>query len=441
MGYVGLSTAVCFADKGFKTIISTNDPEKVEMVKKGMSPFYEPQLDALLKKVIKNGSLKAIVGRKEAVLETDISFITVGTPTNPDGSINLKFVQEASKEIGEALKEKGSTHLIVVKSTVPPGTTENLVKKIIEKESGKICGQHFFLCFNPEFLREGSAIHDTLNPDYIVIGGDGKKSAEVLENLYNKFYEKNVPQPPIIKTNIPTAELIKYANNSFLATKVSFINTIANICEKVPGVDVTKVAEAIGKDHRIGPYFLNAGLGWGGSCFPKDLKAIIAFSKKLGYKPTLLESVFKVNEEQVKFTVQKVKRELKNLKGQKIAILGLAFKPETDDVREARSIKIINALLKQGAKITAYDPVATSNAKMLLKEKIGYAISIEECLKDADCAILVTEWEEFKKLKPEDFTRNMRNPIIIDGRRIYNPEIFSHKLRYIAIGLGEKDNA
>jgi len=438
MGYVGLCTAVCFANQGFKTIISTNDPEKIRMVKKGKPPFYEPQLEELLKKAIKTKNLTAIVGRKKAIRETNISFITVGTPTNPDGSVNLTFIEETSKEIGEALKEKESSHLIVVKSTVPPGTTENLVKKTIEKTSGKTCGKHFQLCFNPEFLREGNAIYDTLNPDYIAIGEHDKKSGDTLEQLYKKFHNKHTP--PIIRTNLPTAELIKYANNAFLATKISFINTFANICEKIPSADVTKIAEAIGKDHRINPHFLNAGLGWGGSCFPKDVKALITFSKKLGYTPTLIQATQKTNQDQIKFTIQKTQKQLKTLKGKQIAILGLAFKPNTDDMREARSTKIIRQLLKQGAKITAYDPMATQNAKKILKQKINYASSAIECLKNADCAILVTEWDEFKKLKPEDFTKNMRNPILIDGRRIYNPQEFYKKLHYIAIGLGKPQN-
>jgi len=435
MGYVGLCTAVCFANGGFKTIISTKDPEKIKMAKKGIPSFYEPQLEELLKKAIKTKNLKAVVGRKGAILETDISFITVGTPSQPDGSVDLRFVEETAKEIGEALKEKENSHLVVVKSTVPPGTTENLVKTNIEKQSGKTCGRHFQLCFNPEFLREGNAIYDTLHPDYIVIGEHDKKSGDTLEQVYKQFYSKSTP--PIVRTNLPTAELIKYANNAFLATKISFINTLANVCEEIPGTDVTKVAEAIGKDHRITPYFLGAGLGWGGSCFPKDVKAFIALSKKLGYNPTLIQATQKANQDQIKFTIQKVKNELKTLKGRKLAILGLAFKPDTDDMREARSIEIITQLLKQGAKITAYDPMATSNAKEILKERVSYASSAIECLKNADCAVLVTEWNEFKKLEPEDFTKNMRKPILIDGRRIYNPERFSKKLRYVAIGLGK----
>jgi len=435
LGPVGLCTAACFAAKGYKVTASEIDKAKAIQIKKGKPPFYELNLNEMLQETIKSGNLKIVTSNEEAILQSDITFITVGTPTKPDGNINLAYIINASESIGKALKKKKELHLIAVKSTVTPGTTENTVKPILEKNSGKKCGKDFLLCVNPEFLSEGNAIRGTLNPDYIAIGGHNKKSTETLENLYREFHKENLP--PIIKTNIPTAELIKYANNAFLATKISLTNTIANICEKTPNTDITKIAEAIGKDHRINPHFLNAGLGWGGSCFPKDLKAFITYSKKLGYNPTLIQATYKANEDQIKFTIQKIKRELKTLKGKKIAILGLAFKPDTDDIREARSTKIINQLLKQGATIKAYDPMATSNTKKIFKQKIKYASSAIDCLKDADCAVLVTEWEEFKKLMPEDFTQNMRNPILIDGRRIYNPEKFSKKLRYIAIGLGE----
>jgi UDPglucose 6-dehydrogenase len=432
---VGLCTAVCFAAKGYKVTASEIDTIKANQIEKGKPPFYELNLKEMLQETIKSGNLKIVTDNEEATLQSDITFITVGTPTRPDGNIDLSYVANASKDIGKTLKKKKETHLIAVKSTVTPGTTLNIVKPILEKNSNKKCCRDFFLCFNPEFLVEGNAIRGTLNPDYIVIGGYERESMETLENLYKEFYDENLPS--IIKTNIPTAELIKYANNAFLATKISLINTMANICEKTPGTDVTKVAQAIGKDHRINPYFLNAGLGWGGSCFPKDLKAFITYTKKLGYEPTLIQAAYKANQDQIKFTIQKVKKELKTLKGKKIAILGLAFKPNTDDIREARSIEIITQLQKRGAYISAYDPRASSNTKKVLKEKVSCAPSAIDCLKDADCAILVTEWEEFKKLKPEDFRRNMRNPILIDGRRIYDPEKFSKELRYVAIGLGE----
>jgi len=310
-----------------------------------------------------------------------------------------------------------------------------VVKPILEKHSKKNCGSDFGLCMNPEFLREGSALHDTMHPDRIIIGEYDKKSGDVLDALYKDFYSEETP--PTIRTNLPTAELIKYANNAFLATKISFINTIANICEKIPGADITIVAKGIGLDRRINPQFLRAGLGYGGSCFPKDVKALIAFSNQLGYIPTILQAVQEVNENQAKHAVEKARERLGELRGKRIAILGLSFKPNTDDMREARSIPIINQLIKEGASVTAYDPVAISNAKSIFKNEIRYASSPVECLKDADCCIIVTEWQEFKKLTPKDFIQNMRQPILMDGRRIYNPRRFSEKLMFRAIGLGQ----
>jgi UDPglucose 6-dehydrogenase len=315
-----------------------------------------------------------------------------------------------------------------------PETTQDIVKPILEKESKKKCGSDFGLCMNPEFLRQGSAFEDTLHADRVVIGEYDKKSGDTLENLYKDFYGKNTP--PIIRTTLSTAELIKYASNALLATKISFINIIANLCEKIPGADVKTVAQAMGLDKRIGPLFLNAGLGYGGSCFPKDVKALIAQAKNLGYHLTLLEEVENINKTQPLKAIQFCKELLGNLKGKHIAILGLAFKPDTDDMREARAIPIINQLIKEGAKVTAYDPVAIPTAKIIFKNKIQYANSTIECLKNADCCILVTEWDEFKKLTPEDFIKTMKQPILIDGRRIYNPEEFSKKLKFAAIGLG-----
>ncbi len=256
-----------------------------------------------------------------------------------------------------------------------------------------------------------------------------------LEDLYKDFYSAHVP--PIIRTTLSTAELIKYASNAMLATKISFINTIANMCEKIPGADVKVVATAMGLDKRIGPLFLDAGLGYGGSCFPKDVKALIACSKAFGYDPELLESTENVNKKQPLKAVEFCREQLGSLEGKKIAILGLAFKPDTDDMREARVIPIINQLLKEGANVTAYDPVAIPIAKTIFNSKIQYASSALECLKNADGCIVVTEWEEFKKLTPQDFTKNMKQPILIDGRRIYDPAVFSAKMKFTALGLGK----
>jgi UDPglucose 6-dehydrogenase len=435
IGYVGLCTAVGFASKGYNVIASTHDAEKAAKINKGIPPFHEPNLQNLLEKTIQNGYLKCFVDQTEkAVLETGLTFNAVGTPSRPDGSIDLQFIEASSRDMGKALHKKSTYHVVIIKSTVVPGTTQDLVKPILEKESKKKCGLDFGLCMSPEFLRQGSAFEDTMHTDRIVIGEYDKKSGDTLENLYKDFYAKNMP--PTIRTTLSTAELIKYASNSLLATKISFINTIANICEKIPSADVKTVAAAMGLDKRIGPLFLNAGLGYGGSCFPKDVKALMAYSKNLGYPLKLLDAVEDVNKTQPLKAIQFCKEQLGNLEGKRIAILGLAFKADTDDMREARAIPIINQLTKEGAIVTAYDPVATPIAKTIFKNKIQYASSAISCLKNADCAILVTEWDEFKKLTPEDFTKNMKQPILFDGRRIYNPEVFSRKLKFTAVGLG-----
>lgn len=435
VGYVGLCTAVGFASKGYNVVASDVDAEKAAKINQGVPPFHEPGLQEKLKDAVQKRTLKCLVNQTEkAIQETDLTFVAVGTPSQPDGSIDLKYIESAARDIGKALKQKGAYHVVIIKSTVVPGTTQNTVKPLLEKESKKKCGTDFGLCMNPEFLRQGSAFQDTLNADRVVIGAFDKQSGDVLEDLYRDFYSARMP--PLIRTTLSTAELIKYASNAMLATKISFINTVANICEKVPGADVKVVAAGMGLDKRIGSLFLDAGLGYGGSCFPKDVKALIACSKAFGYEPELLESTENVNKTQPLKAVQFCKEQLGNLRGRKIAILGLAFKPETDDMREARVIPIINQLLKEGADVTAYDPVAIPVARTIFSDKIKYAVSAKECIKNADCCLLVTEWEEFKKLTPEDFVANMNQPILIDGRRIYNPELFRSKLTFIAVGLG-----
>ena len=373
--------------------------QKVAKINEGIAPFHEPNLPELLSKSLQDGNFKSLPnGTQKAVQETDITYIAVGTPSKPDGSIDLKFIEAVSHDIGKALKEKETYHVVVVKSTVVPGTTQNVVKPILEAESKKKCGEGFGLCMNPEFLRQGCAFHDAFNADRVVVGSWDKKSGDTLEALYRDFYSGKVP--PIIRTSLATAELIKYASNAMLATKISFINSIANMCEKIPGADVKVVSTAMGLDKRIGPLFLDAGLGYGGSCFPKDVKALIACSKAFGYTPELLESVENVNHDQPLKAVELIKEQLGSLKGKKIAILGLAFKPDTDDMREARVIPIITQLLTEGANVTAYDPVATEMAKSIFGNKITYASSAVECLKNADSCLLVTEWDEFKKLAP-----------------------------------------
>ncbi len=436
VGYVGLCTAVGFASRGYSVVACDVDEEKIVKINKGVPTFYEPGLQEKLSESIKKGNLKGVVGQTDQViLDTDLTFVAVGTPSKPDGGIDLKYIESAARNIGKALKQKNDYHVTIIKSTVVPGTTQNTVKPILERESEKVAGDGFGLCMNPEFLRQGSAFQDTVNADRVVIGSFDKRSGDVLEDLYKSFYSEHVPA--VIRTSLSTAELIKYASNSMLATKISFINTIANICEKIPGADVKVVATAMGLDKRIGSLFLDAGLGYGGSCFPKDIKALIACSKGLGYDPELLDSVEQVNKTQPLKAVWFCRELLGSLVDKKIAILGLAFKPDTDDMREARVIPIINQLLKEGAYVTAYDLVAMPVAKAIFDNKIRYASSALECINGADACIVVTEWEEFKKLTPEDFTKNMKQPILIDGRRIFNPETFKKTMKFVALGLGK----
>lgn len=437
-GFVGLCTAVGFASKGYNVITSTSDQKKAALINKGIPPFYEPKLEELLKRVVEDGYLKCVTERKKAILNTEVTFVNVGTPSQPSGSIDLRFIESCAYYIGEALQRKNSYHLLVVKSTVIPGTTEKVFKPIVEKHSVKRCGVDFGLCVNPEFLREGSAIHDTLQPDRIIIGECDLRSGETLERLYREFYGLNLPT--ILRTSPQTAELIKYANNAFLATKVSFINSMANLCERIPGVDVTTVAKGIGLDERIGPLFLKAGLGYGGSCLPKDVKALMAFSKDLGYGPVLLNAVEEVNSVQPYRAVELARKQLNELKGKRVAILGLAFKPDTDDMREAVSVKVVRKLLKEEADVVVYDPVAMSNARRIFGNNVGYASAPIECISNADCCILVTEWNEFRNLKPEDFIEHMKTPVLVDGRRIFNAEEFSKTVRFAAIGLGYVEN-
>jgi UDPglucose 6-dehydrogenase len=427
---------VGLASKGYSVIACDIDAEKIGKINEGIPPFFEPELQEKLTEIVRKGNLKGLVNEiDKAVMETDFTYVAVGTPSNADGSIDLKYIENAATGIGKALKQKNSYHIVIIKSTVIPGTTQNVVLPLLEKKSGKKCGRDFGLCMNPEFLRQGSAFHDTLNADRVVIGSQDKTAGDKLEELYRDFYSTIVP--PIIRTTLSTAELIKYASNAMLATKISFINTIANICAEIPGADVRVVATAMGLDKRIGPLFLDAGLGYGGSCFPKDVKALIACAKQFGYAPELLDSVENVNKHQPLKAVELCKQQLGDLKGKKIAILGLAFKPNTDDMREARVIPIINQLLSEEAVVIAYDPVAKQTAKVVFQDKIAYATSAIDCLRGADGCIIVTEWPEFKGLAPKDFLAAMKQPNIVDGRRIYNPDLFRNKLNYLAIGLGQ----
>ncbi|MGB5909632.1 MAG: UDP-glucose/GDP-mannose dehydrogenase family protein [Promethearchaeia archaeon] len=436
-GFIGLCSAACFANKDIKVLASTHNEEKAAMINEGKATFYEAGLQEIMDNIkrVKPDLLKCLTDPVKTITETDISMITQGTPMREDKSIDLGFIESTAKEIGEALKIKDKYHLVVVRSTVVPSTTRNLVGKIISEVSGKQPGKDYGLCMQPEFLAEGRSIEDTLHPDRIIIGEFDEKSGVMLQEFYEYFYGDHLKNCPILRMNLESAELVKYGNNCLLSTKISYANEFANFAELVPNVDIVQVMKGVGLDYRINPRFLRAGLGFGGSCFHKDVNAIKAWANSKGYKSKLLEAILDINDDQAVHIVDIAEELTGGLKGKKITLLGLAFKPGTDDMREAASIRVINELLRRNLKdIVGYDPKAIHTAKIELKDKISYASSIEEALKDSECALLITEWDEFRELKPDDFKRFMRTPNLIDGRRIFDYNEFSENLPFRAIG-------
>jgi UDPglucose 6-dehydrogenase len=427
LGFVGLSLASVLGSKKYRIMGFDLDKDKSLNIKNGKAPFYEPRLEETMKLALKQG-LSIEDNIDVIVNDCKLIFITVGTPQKSDGSIDLTMIKSVIGKISQLLKNTKNKPAIIIKSTVVPNTTLKVLLPILNK-SGRKLGKEFGLITNPEFLRESMSIHDTENPHIIVLGGIKDKYM----NMIKEFYQKIHRNAPIIITNNQTAELIKYTNNSFLATKISFINQISNICQSILGANVEDVAKAIGLDPRIGPLFLNAGPGYGGSCLPKDVKAIINFSQKIGIDPILLNAVETVNDYQLKNLVLTIKKALGSMKGKKITIFGLAFKPDTDDVRDSISIKLIKRLLENGVNITVHDPKAIENAKKIFGGKISYAHSIEGSLKNSECGVIVTPWKEYSMIS-EKHLKNMKTRIIVDSRRILSNRKL--KMRYYPIGIG-----
>jgi UDPglucose 6-dehydrogenase len=438
LGFVGLTTAVFFASRGITVIGVETDTEKIIKINAKKAPFYEPKLNDTLVHVINKGLFTTSKEIESAIKLSTITFITVGTPASPSGQMNTSYVENCSAEIGRALHHENRFRLIVVKSTVPPGTTSNVVGRNLSKYSGKIIGKDFGLACNPEFLREGSAIEDSVSPHMLLIGADDLVARKKLVSFYRSLYTEGFPN--LVETNLSTAELIKYANNSYLATKISFINTMANICSRIPGADIQVVSKAVGFDPRIGKLFLQAGPGYGGSCFPKDVEAFIRFANNLGYDPVLLRATQQANEEQRSIVLQMVLRSLDgNIKKRKIAVLGTAFKKNTDDVRESVAVKLIRELKIQGASIKVHDPMALDNTKKILGDTIEYCKDIISCLKDSECAILMTDWDDYMRLDADVFKRYMKKANVIDARRILDYSKMKG-VELSMIGLGEKVN-
>lgn len=425
-GYVGLVDGACFAESGNEVICVDNNKEKIKALQSGHIPIYEPGLEDIVKRNVEKKRLNFTTDLDQAVKDSKICFIAVGTPPNEDGSADLKHVLEVAESIGKALDDY---KVVVNKSTVPVGTAEK-VSNVISKQTK----QSFDVVSNPEFLKEGAAVADFMRPERIIIGTASDQAFEVMKELYEPFIRTG---SPIIRMDPRSAEMTKYAANSILATKISFMNEMANICEKI-GANVTSVRKGIGTDSRIGKQFLFPGVGYGGSCFPKDIKALIKTSKDNGYNFEILNAVENVNEKQKLVLFEKVKTYFKgNLKGKTLAIWGLAFKAQTDDMREASSVVIINALLKAGAKVQVSDPEAIKEAKKILGNKIEYFENDYDSLKGADGLLVITEWNEYRNPDFKKIKSLLKNPVIFDGRNLYSPEKV-RELGFDYFGIGVK---
>jgi UDPglucose 6-dehydrogenase len=427
-GYVGLTVGTCLAELGNDVICVDIDEIKVENLKKGKVPIYEPGLDDMLERNLKEKRISFTTDIKSAVESSTVIFIAVGTPPGKDHKADLSFVKDVARDIGTYMK---GYKLVVDKSTVPVGTAKLVSKIIAENQKEKM---PFDVVSNPEFLREGEAINDFMMPDRVVIGADNEKAKKIMETIYKGIARIN---KPIMFTDTKSAEIIKYASNAMLATRISFMNEIARLCEKSGG-DVKEVAKGMGLDSRIGPRFLQAGVGYGGSCFPKDVKALAQTMNHHEVESRILQAVEIVNEEQKRSLLPKVKRFVGDLSGKTIAVWGLAFKPKTDDMREAPSIVIVEQLQNEGAKIKAFDPEAEESAKKLLKD-VEYFQDPYEAIDGADALVIVTEWNEFRNLDKEKMKKLLKGPNIIDGRNVYEPnDMIELGFNYIGVGRGAK---
>lgn len=424
---------MCLAQK-FEVIGVDIDRPRVLLLTSGRVPIQENGLEALLKKGLKEKHI-AFSDDFGSLLGARLIFVTVGTPPRRDGSIDLSQVTNACEMIGRQLSLTTGRPLIVIKSTVTPGTTATIAKPLLERESGKKCGVDFGLASNPEFLREGSAVQDTLHPDRIILGPVDEASGRALRTFYKRFYGPNLC--PIVETSPENAELIKYASNTFLATRISFVNFIARICETLPGADVNEVVRGMSLDPRIGRKYLQAGPGFGGACFPKDLRALDAFALQRGLDASILGSVQQINDTQPDWIFHEVERAVGGVERKEVAILGVAFKEESDDVRESRAIVLAKKLISKGASVRIADPKAIEGAKRELGKAAKYYDAARDCIAGADAAVVMTAWSEFKRLKPKDFATLMRTPVLFDARRLYDANEYRLEgLKFRALGRG-----
>jgi UDPglucose 6-dehydrogenase len=431
IGKLGLPLAAYYAHRGYKVIGVDVNQAIVDAVNRGSSPIYEPGLQEILKEG--HGRLSATKDTKLAVDSSEITFILVPTPSEQHGSFSTKFTEEAASNIGAALSSKDDFHVVVLTSTVMPGTTEKVIKPILEKTSGKKCGVDFGLCYNPEFIALGSVIKDLSSPDAVLIGESDMKSGDMLSEVYETVCINN---PPVARMSTYNAELAKLALNVFVTTKISLANTFAEICEQLPGGDIDAVTRFLGLDSRIGPKYLKGGLGFGGPCFPRDNLAFIHLAKQLDMLAWLQDATHMVNSHQNERIAGLIQKKLGDFNGKTVSILGITYKPNTDVVEASASLETAKELLSSGASLRIYDPAGNDNARRMLGHKnVIYATSVKECLKGTQLCVLATPWDEFKDLTPEDFIKGMEKPVLLDCWRLFNRQRFESKMDYFALGV------
>lgn len=427
LGKLGSPMVAVFASKGYKVIGVDINPEFVRLINEAKPPVFEPKLTEYLKE--NKERISATLDFREAIFNSEITFIIVPTPSEEKGGFSTKYVNEAGKKIGEILKAKSNFHLVVLTSTVVPGSTEGDLWKILEASSGKKCGINFGLCYNPEFIALGNVIHDLLNPDFVLIGESDKKSGEILESFYKNLCENN---PPIKRMNIINAEITKIAINTYVTTKISYANMLAELCEKIPGGNVDVVTDALGCDTRIGHKYLKGALGYSGPCFPRDNRALISTAEKFGASLSIAKTTDEINKRQVPRIIEKILKFLPS--NGKITILGLSYKTNTDVIEESQAVEIAKILVEKGIQVSVYDPVALENAKKVLNQVI-FANSLKEAVLNADLICLTTPWPEFKNIKPDWFKKEKGKIKIIDCWRFLEPEKYNEVADYIPLGI------
>ena len=437
LGKLGFPFAVCWASRGFRVLGVDTNPQIVNALSEGRNPYHEPGLDKLLKK--ERGRICGTDDYAYATKHSDVTFIIVPTPSEADGSFSNRFVEDALKPIADSLREKDSFHLVTVTSTVLPGSMETNFKPLIEKISGKRCGTDFGLCYNPEFIALGDVVNGLLTPDFILIGESDTRSGSLLAKMYRRFCQNN---PPISRMSLCNAELTKISLNVYVTMKMTFANTLAAICERIPGGNVDDVSNALGLDSRIGRKYLTGGLSYGGPCFPRDNRAYSYVTRQVGYQAKVSEVVDEVNKDQIDRVSQRVTDILGEPSASTISILGLTYKPKTNIIEESAALILVQSLLNRGAKVQVYDRLGMENARQILGDRAAYSPSAEECLKNADLCIIATPWEEFRNLKPSDFTNNMKHAVVLDCWRILDPSKFVGYpgLKYLAVGMNISAN-